>query len=404
MSLANPGATNVVDDRMYKHRCHLIPGLAAAVACAVCLATASVANAQEVVELPAEDRFLSADFKELYRVGSVVGGGWDTFGAVAAVDFDGVGNLHVLDDQAAQITVVDLEGGLVRQFGRRGEGPGELSGQAWAFSVWSDGRIAVYDGGKRAFVLFGADGGFDRQIPLEGPTFISIPALQADPARMSVVSTGEVQYLDWTPLARPSFRYVMRYGLSSDQAEVDTVAAGWQPETAGMAFAPVFKVGVLPDGAMAFTDSSTYRISILGPDGGLSHVLSRPLRPEPVTRQHRAEYLERELKAMEGSSGAWVDRRRAELESMQFHHAIPVVRDLRTSWEGTIWVRRVGDEPDSDGPIDLITADGRYLGSFADDATDLPSAFGRDGLVAFVERDELDVPTVVVKRLPPGVR
>ena len=196
----------------------------------------------------------------------------------------------------------------------------------------------------------------------------------------------------------------MRYGLSNDQAEVDTVAAGWQPETAGMAFAPVFKVGVLPDGAMAFTDSSTYRISILGPDGGLSHVLTRPLRPEPVTRRHRAEYLERELKAMEGSSGTWVDRRRAELESAVFHHEIPVVRDLRTSWEGAIWIRRGGDEPESDGPIDVITADGRYLGSFAHDATDLPSAFGPDGLVAFVERDELDVPSVVVKRLPPGVR
>ena len=394
MSLANPAATKVVDDRMYKHRCHLIPSLAAAVAWAVCLPIASTVNAQDVVELPAEDRFLSADFEELYRVGSVVGGGWDTFGAVAAVDFDVVGNLYVLDDQAAQITVVDLEGGLVRQFGRRGEGPGELSGQAWAFSVWSDGRIAVYDGGKRAFVLFGADGGFDRQIALEGPAFISIPALQADPAGMSVVSTGEVEYLDWTTLARPSFRYVMRYALSSDQAEVDTVAAGWQAETAGMAFAPVFKVGVLPDGSMAFTDSSTYRISILGPDGGLSHVLTRPLRPEPVTRRHRAEFLERD----------WAPSRRAQLESAVFHHEIPVVRDLRTSWEGTIWIRRGGDEPDSDGPIDLITADGRYLGSFVRDATDMPSAFGPDGLVAFVERDELDVPTVVVKRLPPGVR
>ncbi len=87
-----------------------------------------------------------------------------------------------------------------------------------------------------------------------------------------------------------------------------------------------------------------------------------------------------------------------------FHHEIPVVRDLRTSWEGTIWVRRGGDEPDSDGPIDLLTADGRYLGSFFQDAADLPSAFGPDGLVAFVERDGLDVPSVVVKRLPPGVR
>ena len=59
---------------------------------------------------------------------------------------------------------------------------------------------------------------------------------------------------------------------------------------------------------------------------------------------------------------------------------------------------------DPDGPIDLLTADGRYLGTLRADATSMPSAFGPDGLVAFVERDELDVPTVVVKRLPTEVR
>ena len=34
----------------------------------------------------------------------------------------------------------------------------------------------------------------------------------------------------------------------------------------------------------------------------------------------------------------------------------------------------------------------------------MPFAFGPDGLIAFVETDDLDVPYVVVKRLPAGVR
>ena len=373
------------------------PGIPASVliACAVCLPGIPPLSAQEVVELPAEDRWLDADFEVLYRVGSV-DDGWDAFGQVAAVDFDGAGNLHILDSQAAQITVVDLEGDLVRQFGRVGEGPGEFSGRGtWTFSVLGDGRIAVYDADRRAFDLFSPDGEFERRIPLDGPTFISIPDLQADPTSESLVSTGEVQYLDWTPLARPRFRYVMRYGLSGERVEVDTMAAGWKPAGDLVAFAPEFMVGVLPDGGVAFTDSSTYRINITEPNGRVSRVLTRPLRPEPATRQHRAEYLERATESI---------RRRAESESMEFHHEIPVVLDLRTSREGTIWVLRRGDEPDSDGPIDLIAADGRYLGTFIRDATDLPSAFGPDGLVAFVERDELDVQTVVVRRLPPGVR
>ena len=81
-----------------------------------------------------------------------------------------------------------------------------------------------------------------------------------------------------------------------------------------------------------------------------------------------------------------------------------LLRGLGTGWEGTIWVQRRGEEPDGDGPIDLLTRDGRYIGTLATDATAMPSAFGPNGLVAFRERDELDVSRVVVKRLPPEIR
>ena len=39
---------------------------------------------------------------------------------------------------------------------------------------------------------------------------------------------------------------------------------------------------------------------------------------------------------------------------MEFHPVIPVVRSLRTSWEGNIWVQRRGEEPVSDGLIDVL--------------------------------------------------
>ena len=125
----------------------------------------------------------------------------------------------------------------------------------------------------------------------------------------------------------------------------------------------------------------------------------------------RTGHIERELDVLEamGNRGnatqqAMADFLRAELQSAEFYHEVPLVRSLRTSPEGTIWVRRSGPEPGSNGPIDLITADGRYLGSFASDATSLPAAFGPDGLVAFVRSNDLDVRTVVVSRLPRGVR
>ncbi len=44
---------------------------AAVVACAISLTGVPPMGAQEVIELPAEDRWLVADFEELYRVGSM---------------------------------------------------------------------------------------------------------------------------------------------------------------------------------------------------------------------------------------------------------------------------------------------------------------------------------------------
>ena len=87
-----------------------------------------------------------------------------------------------------------------------------------------------------------------------------------------------------------------------------------------------------------------------------------------------------------------------------YYHEVPVLRSLGTTWGGRIWVQRRGDEPGSDGPIDVLTPEGEYIGTYAVGATEMPDAFGPDGLAAFVEFDEFDVAGVVVRRLPTEVR
>lgn len=374
---------------------------------------------QEVIELPAEDRFLDADFEELYRVGSQQDDDWDTFGQVAGVDFDGSGNLYVLDTQAAGFLVVDLQGNLIRRFGRLGEGPGEFGGDAapaLVFTVLGDGRIAVFDAGRRHFVVFGPDGQFERQVRLGGTTWIRLPGLQAGDAPGSVVLTGEVYHFRSSSdpeedSAEPSLRHVLAYTLDGAEVSVDTVAAGWKPPGDPDAFAPPLSAGVVPGGAVAFIDSTAYAVKVTGLGGSVSRILTRPLPAAPVTDDMRAAYIERELEKLEGMGErgdpmekAMAEFRRGQIEATEFHYELPALRSLRTSAKGTIWVGRRGDEPGSNGPVDLITPDGRYLGSFAPGATALPAAFGPDGLVAFIEKDDLDVQTVVVKRLPPGVR
>ena len=89
---------------------------------------------------------------------------------------------------------------------------------------------------------------------------------------------------------------------------------------------------------------------------------------------------------------------------MRFFPEVPVVHALRTTWEGMLWVQRRGDGSDLDrGPIDVLDPSGRYVGTIVEQMR-MPDEFGPDGLVVFVERDEFDVPVIVVKRLPPSLR
>lgn len=381
--------------------------------------TASPLVAQEVVELPAEDRPLNADFAVIYRLGSVDGGGWDMFGSVAGLGFDGVGNLYILDARVMRISVVDSEGNLVRQFIGEGDGPGEFgrdAAEVLRFAVMRDGRVAVYDPGRIGFALFRADGEFERTIPVSDRRWPILPDIQAFPGMERVLATTVVNYLSRPdPGPRSRFRYVLSYDLSGDEVAIDTAATAWNRPSDRQAFSPELMAGALPGGGVAYSDSSAYAIKFTGPDGRVTRIVTRPFRPRPVTARIRTEEIERRLEsfergqlttgdpAMQSAIQSMMEAQRAGIESMEFYPEMPVLLALRTGWEGTVWVRRQGEYPETEGPIDVLTPEGTYIGTYPAGSTALPEAFGPHGLVAFVETDDLDVPYVVVKRLPDGI-
>ena len=101
----------------------------------------------------------------------------------------------------------------------------------------------------------------------------------------------------------------------------------------------------------------------------------------------------------------YLDAQRAGVENMQFHLEVPVVAAVRTTWEGTLWIARSAEPGASEsGPIDVVAPNSRYIGTFPAGQLEMPDAFGPDGLVAFIETDEFDVPVINVRRLPRQVR
>lgn len=399
----------------------------AILALSVHLMAAGSARGQQVIELPAQDHWLEPDFEGVYRVGSFDGPEWQQFGMVASVAFDAVGTLHILDGQAARVFVVSLEGQLIREYGRPGEGPGEFEDAGW-IGVAEGGRAIVFDFQRNGFHVFDSDGAIERLARLPGNYSLMPKQLDVhygDGIRL--VPNGAVTSVSLAsvfagnrPVNAEVTRAVVRLALDGDGISTDTIALAWMPSPEQRRFratdgtyrdrrlSPPLLVGALPGGGVAFSDTSTYRVRITDPAGTIERVLTRPLAPAPMTdrirevaRQHDLEAFERELPHMRNAiniSDAFVARMRAREESVEYYHELSVVRDLQTSPDGMIWIRRSGIDSIAEGPIDVLTPDGRYLGSFPSD-TPMPAAFGPDGLLAFIEADDLGVQSVVVARL-----
>ncbi|MDE2794552.1 MAG: hypothetical protein OXL34_07010 [Gemmatimonadota bacterium] len=401
---------------------------------------------------------------EVFRVGGG-SGTWQEFTDITGLGFDAGGNLHIAnapDFGALAGVIVSPRGELVATFGRKGDGPGEFR-LVGAMVALADGRVVVSDVGHAAYHIFGADGGFQRLVRFPGGQPSLDPTsrvfwdgnemsriLKADrsgnllsrmPRTTSVSSdtAGGIISARGNTVEGP--RQVERILLDGDEARTEIVVTGWDPPgpTRLVAFAPKFLFDALPGGGVAYSDSSAYAIGIADPSGKVVRLLRRALEARPVTDDIRRDYRKRRIEAahvalsegLERSRGlvremleraasaprTLRDRRiRNNIENVQFYPEIPLVDDLRATWEGTLWVLRTPEDgypsesvglgrlAGSPAPIDVVTSDGRYVGTFPALMAVMPVAFGPDGLVAFVQIDEFDVPTVIVKRLPEEVR
>ena len=114
-----------------------------------------------------------------------------------------------------------------------------------------------------------------------------------------------------------------------------------------------------------------------------------------------------ELAGVEGPMPEPVRRRLEEfVNGWELAGEVPVVRSLKADREGRLWVERAGEEitPDglAGGPIDVVSPEGDYVGTYPAGSLPMPAAFGPGGLLAFLETDSLGAITIVVRRLSGG--
>ena len=372
--------------------------------------------AQQVVDLPALDRPLTVEYRELQRFGALTHG-WDAFARVSSVAFLLDGALVITDLRSQRVTVANvMTGELLSEISKQGDGPGEIR-QIHDVLTAPNG-ITVYDRGKMAFQVYSMNGELESYVPVgvAAREWLS-PDLVASSQHLEVIHVPEVvSYSTHRPIMRLTLDGArMKSSLwahawrSGDQRNDSNDQFRWDPRTGGSgldAFYPDLYLDVLPDGSLLMVDSSAYEIKVVSPASGtLSRIIRRPVPPVRLTDAIRDEEKSRRRREADTrvppSPRELMDAYLAAIDELAFYPELSVITAIQASRAGEVWVRRRSsvDPLDENGPIDVISASGDYMGTIAASDFDMPAALGPLGLVSFLEVDERGVQIVVVGEL-----
>lgn len=316
-----------------------------------------------------------------------------------ALGTDAAGDIYVLDTSAKRVVVFDGDGNLVRTLGGEGGGPGEL-GFPFRMAVSAEGEIWVADVGKGGYVRWGPDG-----TPLEEvKPFLTPPTgrqhyFTVSGGAMTVSTRVQAPDGDGT-------LYALRRIRGPDTTDIVMVVAA-EPrevrmlECGGMLrLPPLFSPEIVwsqRDGALAVAASDTYAVDLY--EGtALRRSIRRALPVRPASDDDAVRELGEGMRVRFGGNQPCVFPAERVVEQQGFAPTIPWVGSIGIDADGDVWVERRALGRDALGTIDVFDGEGRYLGTLAD-GTPFPVLFLPDGRVGVIEKDELDVPRLLVQRV-----
>lgn len=356
------------------------------------------------------------ELEEVSRLGTLEGDGsaLSSVSGIAATD----STILVLEAAPPRVAVFRPSGEWISDFGRSGDGPGELRRPGEIGLV--GGEVWIGDAGGRRLEVFRMDGGSIRsyrwELPpdsLGAPAFamaqLSDGSILAGPGNLSLgaVVQGVVKHRSYyrattegVPLGE-----VYREVLSpSDFVQGDLPGGGMFVGVHPIRESPL--VAVYPDGsglvaverlAARSRAEEAFRVRVFGAEGHLETDVEVPYEPLPAEgwRERFAAELENGMLEQTGT----VDRPTLEAyrEAPAERAYYPPVTRVLAGADGSIWIRREEVKADS-VRWQVLGRDGDLLGGLSTrSGLDIHSASVDE--VWAVEHNELDVPFVVRMRV-----
>ena len=279
-----------------------------------------------------------------------------------------MGLIAIANGGTGQIKLFDTTGRLVRQAGRKGQGPGEFQSMSGLWTLPGD-TIVVADGSQRRLVFF--DGALNhlRTVSLVTPPDTRHPGTIDIAGRTMLAATSNVTTMP--PRAEPYYftQDLWVYGIDGKPVRrVGTFGDGehfvqtTRPENGGVAywdrtFGRRTTMRAVGDD-IVIGDGTTWELRRIDRTGALRAIVRANQTPPPVTAAHRAAIRAAELAGVKPEDRAIEERRLAE---MPYPERFPAFQRFEIDPEGRIWVKRYPKPGDIGESWSVIGGDGRYL-------------------------------------------
>lgn len=350
----------------------------------------------EIVANSGRDRPLDWTFEPLARMGE--SDGPDAFGGTFpnGIASDGE-HIYVLDAMANTVIVYAPDGTELRRFGRGGGGPGEFE-FPYALVIEPDGVVGVASMRKRALVRFDSlDTPLDER-PIraqpgepvhafdDGLVYVTPVARDGDEVSVTIRALvlargGTMDTIAHTSVDRPRFFQLPDCPIRLSQPPLLAPGIVWTTTPSRVYWS-------------AGTDAAVH----VWENGAATQIVRRSLAPIEATPQLAAAEMQDTFRITAGNNDCRIPAEKV-VEVRGYAPVAQLVADIAAAPDGHLWVRRRA--ADGTKPIDVFDPDGAYLGTLPPEAP-WPGAFLADGTFVALEKDELDLQSVVRYRVVPG--
>lgn len=299
-----------------------------------------------IVKNPREPMYSGEVFniKEDLSFGASEGPEEYMFNRIRGVDVDREGNIFVLDSQSVQIRVFDKSGQFLREFGRQGQGPGEMEMPIF-IQITAEEEIVIFDPLTRRFVFFSPLGDYLRQVststvgnPMHPIRLVSKGKLYAQVQPPPPMGGTELKEFDFDlGLAKTIYKVEM------DDLYLRAEFKVRQPEV---------NCAVSSDGVVVWGFADKYELDVMNTEGKLSKKILKDSKPVRLTDNDREDLRER-------YSRSSVSR----LFKLVYPDFFPAFHDISIDESGRIFVGTYNkvEENELFYYYDLFDPDGRYI-------------------------------------------